>query len=447
MFLEVNKMKKYFYELADHIQGAIKKDEVFMARINGEESDFVRINNCKIRQGGSVSQYYLDILLINGKRQASNSFVLSKDKDNDILIINKNLESLRTRLNFLPEDPYLLYSTENNSSEQIGENILPDSREVISEILNSFEGSDLVGIYASGGIMYGFASSFGQRNWFEKYNFNLDWSVYHKSDKAVKARYAGFNWDSKIFKSKKDKVIKELNAMTKDPKTISPGKYRVYLAPSALEEFIGMLSWGGFSLKAQKTKNTPLLKMIDDNVKLHTSVTMKENTINGLSPNFQKEGFIKDNEIVLIENGKYSDSLVSPRSAKEYGVETNGSGANESPESFEMLPGDIEEDKILETLGTGVYMNNAWYLNYSDRSSARITGMSRFASFWVEGGKIKEPLNVMRFDESMYRMLGENLVGLTKNQEFLASADTYYSRSTSSIRLPGAIVKDFTFTL
>lgn len=39
-----------------------------------------------------------------------------------------------------------------------------------------------------------------------------------------------------------------------------------------------------------------------------------------------------------------------------------------------------------------------WYLNFSDRPGGRITGMTRFASFWVEDGRIVAPLNVMRFD-------------------------------------------------
>ena len=36
-----------------------------------------------------------------------------------------------------------------------------------------------------------------------------------------------------------------------------------------------------------------------------------------------------------------------------------------------------------------VYVNNVWYLNYSDRSACRMTGMTRFATFWVEHGVIQ----------------------------------------------------------
>jgi predicted Zn-dependent protease len=76
-----------------------------------------------------------------------------------------------------------------------------------------------------------------------------------------------------------------------------------------------------------------------------------------------------------------------------------------------------------------------------------MTGMTRFATLWVEGGKIVAPLSVMRFDESAYRIFGEKLVGLTSNTEMLLDAYTYEARSTGSVRLPGALVEDFTFTL
>jgi len=149
----------------------------------------------------------------------------------------------------------------------------------------------------------------------------------------------------------------------------------------------------------------------------------------------------------LIDQGTFRDCLVSPRSAKEYGVPTNGAGDGEMPESIDVAAGDILADDVVRQLDTGVYINNLWYLNYSDRSACRITGMTRFATLWVENGRIAAPLNVMRFDETLYRMLGENLLGLTTERYLILDSGTYGGRSTSSSRLPGALVKDFTFTL
>ena len=44
-------------------------------------------------------------------------------------------------------------------------------------------------------------------------------------------------------------------------------------------------------------------------------------------------------------------------------------------------------------------------------------------------------------------VLGENLIDLTQERELILDADTYFSRKTSSGRVPGALVDEFTFTL
>ncbi|MGD8397096.1 MAG: metallopeptidase TldD-related protein, partial [Candidatus Eiseniibacteriota bacterium] len=98
-------------------------------------------------------------------------------------------------------------------------------------------------------------------------------------------------------------------------------------------------------------------------------------------------------------------------------------------------------------LDRGLYINNVHYLNYSDRPACRMTGMTRFATFWVEKGKIAAPVNVMRFDETIFRILGDNLVDLTAQREFILDPDTYFARSTDSGRVPGALIEDFTLTL
>ena len=208
-----------------------------------------------------------------------------------------------------------------------------------------------------------------------------------------------------------------------------------------------MLSWGGFGLRDHRSKTTPLLRLAEGQVALHESVRLSENTGDGIAPAFQTQGFLRPAEVVLIDAGRYCDHLVSPRSAAEYEVPTNGANSSETPLSIDLAAGTLQSDGVLEKLGTGVYVSNLWYLNYSDRRACRTTGMTRFATFWVERGKIVSPMPAMRFDESVYRMLGEKLEGLTVERELLLDPDTYGQRSSRSLRLPGVLVDDFTFTL
>ena len=121
--------------------------------------------------------------------------------------------------------------------------------------------------------------------------------------------------------------------------------------------------------------------------------------------------------------------------------------AEECPESLELAAGEVPMDEALGRLDSGIYVSNLWYLNFSDRNACRATGMTRFATFWVEQGVVLQPLNVMRFDETLYRALGENLVGLTAERELILDPETYFRRSTHSGRMPGALIEDFTFTL
>ena len=221
---------------------------------------------------------------------------------------------------------------------------------------------------------------------------------------------------------------------------------RVYLAPSAMDEMVSLLCWGGFGAQYHQTKTTPLLRLVQGEQSLSPHISISENTQEGTGARFQGAGFLRPSHVDLIKNGRCSGALVSPRSAIEYGLQTNGAGDGEFPESLDMAPGSLGGD-LLGQLGTGVWINNLWYLNYSDRSACRMTGMTRFACFWVENGQVVAPINVMRFDETAYRSLGANLEGLTQDREFMMSTDTYYRRSTNSSRLPGAIVRDFPFTL
>ena len=124
--------------------------------------------------------------------------------------------------------------------------------------------------------------------------------------------------------------------------------------------------------------------------------------------------------------------MISPRTAQEYALSENGADGDESPGSVEMTGGALAEADVLGALDTGIYIGNLWYCNFSDRMNCRVTGMTRFATFWVADGRIAAPLNVMRFDDSLFRVLGENLEALTTETELLLASST----ATTSERSP-----------
>ena len=438
-------MRDYFFELADALLRQCHAHEVLLLTLAGEHSDFVRLNQALIRQAGSVTQNLLTLHLIHAQKQATATLDLSGQLSHDLAQAKQLLTQLREQLPHLPDDPFLYYATEIHSSDQVRSAQIPESSAALDEILSKTTGNDLVGIWANGATYSAFANTFGQRNWHSQSSFNFDWSLYHNADKAVKGGYAGDAWDGALFTYKLDQARQQLSALSLPPRTIAPGKYRAYLSPHAVRELLDMMSWGGFGLKSHRAQHTPLLKMVKEGWRLSPKFSLREDHDEGLTPAFTHTGFIKPQGVDLIHEGIYRDTLVSARSAKEFNAPLNAD--HEHPQSLSLSPGLLDQSEILTTLDTGLYINNLWYCNFSDHNHCRITGMTRFACFWVERGEIVAPINVMRFDDTIYSMFGDQLLALTHERETLLDASSYEHRSATSYRLPGALLEALTLTL
>jgi predicted Zn-dependent protease len=437
-----------FDELISEATASLVGDEVLLANVTGERTDFIRFNRGDVRQAGTIDQQRLDIDLIEGRRHVGGSIQLTGDRSIDRVRIVALFDRLREQRRHVSEDPFLLYNAEPTSTERIESGSIPEPAAALADIRSAADGRDLVGIYVAGDMWSGFANSLGQRNWFESSTFNLDWCFYLRDDKAAKNLYAGFDWSDEAFAGKVDWSRRQLAALEHDPIDLGPGEYRTYLAPRALEELIDLISmYGAFSRRAHETRQTPLLRMIADGAALSPLITISEDTANGVAPNFQGAGFLRPERVPLVVGGDYADTLVSPRSAQEYGVATNGASNWEIPESLSVEPGSVSTADVSDTLGTGLYVGNLWYSNFSDQAACRTTGMTRFATFWIDGGDIVAPVNVLRFDDTAYHLLGDHLEGLTNEAEVLLDTSSYHERSTASRRLPGAIVGAMRFVL
>ena len=438
----------YFDDLVTAATSRLVGDEVLLANVTGERTDFIRLNQSEVRQAGTICQQRLTVDLIEGRRHVGGAIQLTGERSVDDARVTALLAQLREQRRLVGEDPFLLFNTELTSTERIERGMMPSPEAALADIRAAGQGRDLVGIFAAGDTFSGFANSLGQRNWFQSASFNLDWCFYLQADKAAKNLYAGFEWDDEAFASKVDWSARQLAALERDPVDLSPGEYRTYLAPRAMEELVVLMSaYGAFGIRAHETRQTPLLRMIADDASLSPLLNISEDTAGGVAPNFQSAGFIRPTQVPLITGGEYTDTLVSPRSAQEYGVETNGASNDEYPESLSIDVGSVPTTKVSEALDTGLFVGNLWYTNFSDKAACRATGMTRFATFWVEDGEIVAPVNALRFDDTAYHLLGDQLEGLTDEAEVLLDASTYVERSTMSSRLPGALIAAMRFTL
>tara|TARA_Y100000996_G_scaffold160495_1_gene124131 strand:+ start:23 stop:361 length:339 start_codon:yes stop_codon:yes gene_type:complete len=112
-----------------------------------------------------------------------------------------------------------------------------------------------------------------------------------------------------------------------------------------------------------------------------------------------------------------------------------------------MDPGKLNHSKVLNQLDKGLFLSNIHYLNWSDIPGGRITGLTRYACFWVEQGEIVAPIETMRFDDSFYKFFGEQLVEVEDKLTVVPETSTYEKRSMGAITCPGILVNSFALTL
>lgn len=440
-------MRADFEALADAVCTAVPGMDRVMLSFSAESSDFVRFNQAAVRQATHVEQRYGTVSVVAGRRRARGTVTLTGDRAADTAALLAQRAALAGQLPWVPEDKHLLLPETVGSTTRVDAGRLPAAVQVIDAVQRHAAGTDFVGFHASGPVVRAFADSRGQRNWHQVESFLFDWCLYRGGDQAVKTSYAGTAWDDAEFARRVAQARERLALLERPRRTLAPGDYRAFFSPVAVAEILSTLKWGGFGLKERRTGTSTLIALERGEARLHDGVALREATGDGIAPGFQAEGFVRPASVDLILGGASAGALTSARSAREYGVPGNGANGEESPESLSLAPGSLPMSDALAALGTGVYLSDLHYLNYSDRQACRLTGMTRFACFWVERGELAAPIGVMRFDDSFLRMFGSGLVALTRETDFQPDAMTYGERQLASVRAPGALVEGFRFTL
>ncbi|MEA5532941.1 TldD/PmbA family protein [Crocosphaera sp. XPORK-15E] len=439
-------LESSFKQLCDHLINILNTDEHLSIELSSEQTQFIRFNGAKVRQTGMVKDGTIKLTLIANQRTAYAAFPFTVDVTTDSKIGRENLDYLRKELPQLPEDPHIVLPENCGSSREVYPGILLSPEKVVNEILHPVSQIDMTGIYTAGQVIRGNANSAGQFHWFATESFILDYSLITPSEKAVKGTFSGQNWEQQQYLEQIKTSKTQLLALETPSKTLKPGGYRTYFAPAAVADLVSMLSWGGISEASLRRGGSALLKLQQGNT-LSPLFSLQENFSKGTVPRFNELGEIAPEILPIITEGKLVNTLINARTASEYKLTPNGANSFEGLRSPELARGNLGKDEILSTLKTGLYVSNLHYLNWSDRTGGRITGMTRYACFWVDNGEIIAPIENLRFDESLYRFWGENLVNLTDFREFIPETNTYSKRSLGGVLVPGMLVNDFQFTL
>ncbi len=444
---ELSTLEVSFNQLIETLLDKKEASEEFTVKLSSERSQFTRFNHAKVRQTGLVADGWIELTLMQNQRSAFRQIPFTGNWEVDWQVAYKALQELREELPLLPVDPYLVLPSGNNTSREIHIGNLLAEETVVPAILESVNELDFTGIYAGGVVIKGYGDSCGQKHWFATDSFTLDYSIFTPSEQAVKGTFAGSEWNQEAYTAKINQAKKQLELLSHPAKELPRGQYKTYFAPAAVADLLSMLSWGGVSEADLQQGNSALAALSRQEKQLSSVFNLQENFQRGLVPRFNELGEMAAPELPIITKGVLVNTLINSRTAKEYQKIANGANGYESLRAPEVSPGNLAFEEILSRLHTGLYVSNLHYLNWSDRPSGRITGMTRYACFWVESGEIVAPIENLRFDDSLYRFWGENLVDLTDFQEFIPEVGTYESRQLGGSMVPGMLVEDFTYTL
>ncbi|MBE8992470.1 TldD/PmbA family protein [Nostoc sp. LEGE 12450] len=444
---ELSALEVSFNRLIETLLIKKSENEQFTVKLSSERSQFTRFNHAKVRQTGCVADGWIELTLMADQRSSVRQFPFTGNWELDWQLAYSALQELRDELILLPIDPYLVLPSGTNTSCEVHSGNLLAEEAVVSSVLEQVNELDFTGIYAGGIVIKGYGDSSGQKHWFATDSFTLDYSLFSASGQAVKGTFAGSDWNKSAYIAKISEAKKQLELLARPCKELPRGQYKTYFAPAAVADLLVMLSWGAISEADIQQGNSALAALSRQEKQLSPVFSLKENFQRGLVPRFNELGEMAAPELPVIEKGLLVNTLVNSRTAKEYQKNANGANGSETLRAPEISPGNLVFEQILPRLDTGLYLSNLHYLNWSDRQTGRITGMTRYACFWVENGEIIAPIENLRFDESLYRFWGENLVDLTDFQEFIPEVGTYDSRQLGGSLVPGMLVENFTYTL
>ncbi len=414
--------------------------------LQAEASDFLRFNHAKLRQATHVEQCHATLAVTAQGRRAETTLTLAGRIDADIAALAAERDRLLALLPDVPEDPFLLLPDAVHPTSRDERGTLPTPAQVVDAVAGHAAGEDFVAFVASGPVVRAYADSRGQRNWHRVETFHVEGSLL-RGGQASKLVHAGTHWSDAAFAARLDEARAQLALLGRPAAALAPGAYRAYFAPAAVAELLGLLSWNGFGLKARRSGTSSLARLASGDAAFDARVQMAEATADGIAPAFGADGWTRPARVELVRDGRAADALASPRSAREFGVASHGASAAELPESLELGAGTLAGRDLLAALGDGLWIGHLWYLNYSDLHACRMTGMTRYACFVVRGGEIVAPFAPMRFDDSLLRLLGSGLLGLTATRERIVAAETYERRRLASITAPGALVDGLQLTL
>ena len=234
----------------------------------------------------------------------------------------------------------------------------------------------------------------------------------------------------------------------KKPKRLKPGRYTVILEPAAVNEILEWLIYTGFGASAFIDSTSFMSGKIGKRIMDKKLMIYDDgNDLNGFPLPFDFEG-VRKKRLNIIENGVAKSPVYDTLLAKKCKTKTTGHAL--IPEDLEgpfptnvfIKEGNVSIDKMVSMVEKGILVTRFHYVNgLLDTKTASMTGMTRDGTFYIEDGKIKYPVEDMRFTESIMEAFSR-IEAISKERE---AFPVTWSEVGANV-VPALLIKDFNFS-
>ena len=235
------------------------------------------------------------------------------------------------------------------------------------------------------------------------------------------------------------------------PIAAPPGEYEVILEPEAVQELLTFMGYLGLHALAVQEGRSFLCHHSGEKL-LNEKVTIYDDGLDphGLQVPFDFEGVPKQ-KVLFFDKGVARDitydSLTAGREKKESTGHalTPPNTEGPIPVNLFMEQGNSTLEEMIRSVRKGIYVTRFHYTNVVEPMKAVITGMTRDGTFWIEDGEIKNPIQNLRFTESILKAFSK-VKAISRERKICTSGSVYGRRFVTGTVAPAVQIDGFNFS-
>ncbi|HEY9766157.1 MAG TPA: TldD/PmbA family protein, partial [Chroococcales cyanobacterium] len=185
---------------------------------------------------------------------------------------------------------------------------------------------------------------------------------------------------------------------SRNPLSVEPGKYTVFLEEYAVNELLNYLAYPGFGAQSFQDGSGFMAGKLEQRITGEKiSLWDDGQDPSGLALPFDFEGVPKE-KVFFLENGIARRVAYDSFTANKSGNVSTGHALpapnpdGPTPINMFMRPGNTSKEEMLKGIEKGLWITRFHYVNHISAKESILTGMTRDGTFLIEGGKVTRPI-------------------------------------------------------